>query len=265
MNKSEELTPLSVCKFQWFLAACTFLISVLTLAVTSIENYMRLCTSQEGPQWFGRSNVTAIIILIWFIGCVASIIHCTYNVSFDYCNRKRSKPLLPFETGLMVILIVLPILITLLVHIRVIIDAKKFMSQPTFKATAMYKADVSLVRSNFYCFIFFILCWLPYSIVFGISNSNSTHHISDKTFYCTAWLGLSKSCVSNIIYCFTNRHFRTAYVKLFNYCCCKTTVTTARRRQQDTTGRSDVRVHIIPGYNMYSYTSPQRSGNHSEI
>lgn len=35
MNKDEELPPLSVCKFQWFLAACTFLISVLTLAVSS--------------------------------------------------------------------------------------------------------------------------------------------------------------------------------------------------------------------------------------
>lgn len=34
MNKDEELPPLSVCKFQWFLAACTFLISVLTLAVS---------------------------------------------------------------------------------------------------------------------------------------------------------------------------------------------------------------------------------------
>lgn len=34
MNKEEELTPVSVCKFQWFLAACTFLISVLTLAVS---------------------------------------------------------------------------------------------------------------------------------------------------------------------------------------------------------------------------------------
>lgn len=35
MSKDEDLAPLSVCKFQWFLAACTFLISVLTLTVSS--------------------------------------------------------------------------------------------------------------------------------------------------------------------------------------------------------------------------------------
>jgi len=37
LNKDEEETPLSVCKFQWFLAACAFLVSVLTLAVSRIN------------------------------------------------------------------------------------------------------------------------------------------------------------------------------------------------------------------------------------
>lgn len=35
MSKDDDLASLSVCKFQWFLAACTFLISVLTLTVSS--------------------------------------------------------------------------------------------------------------------------------------------------------------------------------------------------------------------------------------
>lgn len=36
MNKDEDVAPLSVCKFQWFLAACAFLVSVLTLAVSRL-------------------------------------------------------------------------------------------------------------------------------------------------------------------------------------------------------------------------------------
>lgn len=135
------------------------------------------------------------------------------------------------------------------------------MSQPSFKPTAAYKSDFSLVRSNFYGFLTFVLFWLPFAIVFAISFSTSPQHITDKMFYYTAWLGLSKSCFHNIIYCITNRHFRSAYVKLFNYCCCKTTVSTARRRQTDVSRSGDVRVHIIPGYNLY--TSPQRASNHS--
>lgn len=251
---------------------------------------MRLCTTQDGPQWFGRSNVTAIILLIWFIGSVASGLQYVYDVSFDYCNRKNNKHLLPVETGMrfninllsstfndqnlvyfpidtgvIVTLILIPTLITFLVHIRIIIDAKKFMSQPSFKPSSAYKSDFSLVRSNFYSFLTFVLFWLPFSIVFAISFSTSPQNISDKMFYYTAWIGLSKSCFHNIIYCMTNRHFRNAYVNLFNYCCCKTTVSTARRRTTEVTTRSDVRVHIIPGYNMYSYSnSPQRSGAHSQ-
>jgi hypothetical protein len=66
-----------------------------------------------------------------------------------------------------VTLILLPLLITFLVHIRIIIDAKKFMSQPSFKPNAMYKSDFSLVRSNFYSFLTFVLFWLPFGTVFA--------------------------------------------------------------------------------------------------
>lgn len=74
------------------------------------------------------------------------------------------------------------------------------------------------------------------------------------------WFGLSKCCFHNFVYCFANKNFANAYMKLLSYCCCKTTVSTVRRRQNDVTPRSDVRVHIIPGYgNLNTYTSPQRS------
>lgn len=146
----------------------------------------------------------------------------------------------------------------------IIIDGKKFMTQANFKPTAIYKSDLSLVRSNFYSFLTFVIFWLPFTIVFSISFSTVPQNISDKTFYLTAWLGLLYSCFRNLIYLLTNRHFASAYLNLFNYCCCKTTVSTVRRRQTDPTTRSDVRVHIIPGYNMYSYTSPQRAGNHAK-
>lgn len=77
------------------------LIILNTPQVTSIENYMRLCTNTtpDGTQWFGRSNVTVIILLIWFIGSVTSGLQFAYDVTFDYCTRKNNKKLLPLETG----------------------------------------------------------------------------------------------------------------------------------------------------------------------
>lgn len=42
------------------------------------------------------------MLLIWFIGCVAAGLQYVYDVSFDYCERKKisNKNLLPYETGM---------------------------------------------------------------------------------------------------------------------------------------------------------------------
>ena len=89
--------------------------------VTSIENYMRLCTTQDGTQqWFARSNVTAIILLIWFIGSVASGLQYVSEVSFDYCKRNETnnKTLLPFETGNMLFWLFISVSYYFCIHCR---------------------------------------------------------------------------------------------------------------------------------------------------
>lgn len=93
--------------------------------------------------------------------------------------------------------------------------------------------------------------------------------VSPKYVIYLAWFALSKSCFNNLLYCVADRHFRSAYVKLFHYCCCKTTVSFSRRQRGgggggggggcDPSGRSGsgdvkLRVHII-----HSYASPSGS------
>lgn len=90
---------------------------------------------------------------------------------------------------------------------------------------------------------------------------NCSHHlfhqvrpVSPKVIVYLAWFALSKSCFNNLLYCVADRHFRTAYVKLFHYCCCKTTVSFSRRTRGDggrSSGDVRLRVHII-----HSYASP---------
>lgn len=167
--------------------------------------------------------------------------------------------MLPYQAAIVATLILLPLLLTFYIHMRIIIDVKRFMSTPNFKPSLNYTWDLSLARTNFYSFLIFIAFWLPFGIVLSY---HTTAQVANRVFYTTAWIGLSKSCFHNVIYCITNRHFRNAYVNLFHYCCCKTTVSVSRRQRTEACRpSSDVRVHIIPGYNMYSYTSPQRSGN----
>lgn len=216
---------------------------------------MRLCTVKE---WFSKGNTTGILLIIWFIGGLSSAVQFIFHLSFDYCSRK-SGGILPYQVTVISILILFPLLLTLYAHLKIILNVKRCMSEPSFKPNLNYQWDIALIRTNFYSFLLFILFWLPFGIVLAYSTSRT---VPNKIFYNTAWIGLSKSCVHNAIYCISNRHFRNAYVNLFHYCCCKTTVSTARRTRNDgSRPTADVRVHIIPGYNMYSYTSPQRDGN----
>lgn len=195
---------------------------------------------------------------MWCVGSISSGMQYVLNISFDYCTRKSSG-LLPYQALVVVTIILLPLVLTFYIHMRTIIDIKRFMRSPNFKPSLQYTWDISLARTNFYSFLIFILFWLPFGIVLSY---HTTAAVANRIFYTTAWVGLSKSSFHNVIYCITNRHFRNAYVNLFNYFCCKTTVSASRRQRHDVCRpSSDVRVHIIPGYNMYSYTSPQRAGN----
>ncbi|CAG7831480.1 unnamed protein product [Allacma fusca] len=75
------------------------------------------------------------------------------------------------------------------------------------------------------------------------------------------WPAILPPCLSSLINAIANKDFRRCYIQLFHYCCCKTSVALTRRPRDNLRGGSDVRVHIIPGYNMYSSSA----GHFSEI
>lgn len=89
----------------------------------------------------------------------------------------------------------------------------------------------------------------------------------------TVWyIALSNSCSFSYMYAATNRDFREAFNKLFYYCCCKSHVTFSRKgaaiRRTVANESMGLRVHIIPGLNIYAQrkdttsasTSSYRSG-----
>lgn len=150
----------------------------------------------------------------------------------------------------------MPVLVTFLCYCRIVTSVRAARRRPSFKPPVTFAWDYALTLTNMYSFVIFVAFWLPFGVVLAIGT---VRYIPNRIFYNLAWFALSKSVVNNILYCCTNRHFRNAYVNLFHYCCCKTTVSFSRRQRGEGCRPSgDVRVHIIPGYNMY--TSPQRAG-----
>lgn len=82
----------------------------------------------------------------------------------------------------------------------------------------------------------------------------------------TVWyIAISNSCSFSYMYAATNRDFRDAFNKLFYYCCCKSHVTFSRKgatiRRTVVNESMGLRVHIIPGLNIYAQRKDTMSGN----
>lgn len=244
---------LFVCRFQWFLAAMCFLVTVISMAAVAAENYVRLCCASNMYELLTRGRITAILLTFWCVCAITSGLQFVTDLSFDYCTR-RSTGVITYQATVGAVFVFLPISFTLFCYVGTVYQIRTAKARPSFKPPVIFGWDYALMQTNIYSFLLFLVFWLPFGVVLA---TDTVHRISNLMFYNLAWLGISKSCINNVLYCITNRHFRGAYVNLFHYCCCKTTVSFSRRQRPEGIRPSgDVRVHIIPGYNMYY--SPQR-------
>lgn len=253
--------PTQLCNVQWSLAILSWLTTVLSLAATAAENYSRLCLSPDTYARLTTTRITWMAVLIWIVSGLAVALQQAYDLGPDYCTRKSSG-ILFYQATVAALFVILPAILTTLFYARTIMQVRLARAHPSFKPPVAFGWDYSLMKTNMYSFFLFFVFWLPFGVLLFIGSVKT---ISPRLFYNLAWIALSKSCVNNFLYCLTDRHFRSAYINLFHYCCCKTTVTFSRRSRGELARPSgDVRVHIIPGYNMYSYTSPQRNRENSK-
>ncbi|XP_054277057.1 alpha-1A adrenergic receptor-like [Macrosteles quadrilineatus] len=253
-----------VCHVQWFLAILCWIVTVLTLLAVSVENYARLCSRPERYALLTPSSVTLVVLCIWILGTGATVAQSVYDLGPDYCGRKKEdeeEGMQRNHAAVATTVVAIIALFTSAFYLAATYQVRSAHLNPSFKPPLAFTWDYSLMKTNISSFILFFAFWLPFGIVLAIDSS---HQVSSKLFYILAWFALSKSCVNNILYAACNRHFRSAYLNLFHYCCCKTTVAFSRRPRGEVRPSGDVRVHIIPGYNMYSYTSPQRASRESK-
>lgn len=89
----------------------------------------------------------------------------------------------------------------------------------------------------------------------GVHHTNSSRITASELISLQGlllWPAILPPCLSSLINALSNKDFRRCYIQLFHYCCCKTSVALTRRSRDNLRGGSDVRVHIIPGYNIYN-------------
>ncbi|KAK2578783.1 hypothetical protein KPH14_008886 [Odynerus spinipes] len=240
---------LGTCRFEGTLEALCFLVTVLTLTTIAAENYARLCLPPERYNVLTASRVTVTIITIWLIAVIAVVLQSSLDVGPDFCQRKFGGIAVEQVVGV-TILVGLPTLTTTLLYAKLVLCVRR-ATRGSYKPPIAFSWDYELTKANIYSCLIFLIFWLPFGIAVCV---NSFTPISAHYLYSLAWFAFSKSCFNNLLYCVADRHFRSAYVKLFHYCCCKTTVNFSRRTRADAARNSSdvrLRVHII-----HSYASP---------
>lgn len=125
----------------------------------------------------------------------------------------------------------------------------------TILCTYSYMTDDQLLKSNIIVFILNLTLWFPFVLltIAAQYREQFTQELKDSVW----WMATLNCCSCSYVYALTNKDFREAFNKLFYYCCCKSHVTFQRktpifRRQLDVDSKGNLRVHIIPGLNVFS-------------
>ncbi|KAG9510415.1 hypothetical protein GZH46_01046, partial [Fragariocoptes setiger] len=133
--------------------------------------------------------------------------------------------------------------------------------------TSSFVADDQLLKSNIAVFVFTLFLWSPYLLTSAIVTGRRQLFVALDVSNTLWWILVLNSCSYSYVYASTNRDFREAFNKLFYYCCCKSHVTFQRkgpilRRQLDVDESGNLRIHIIPGLNLYAHRANKEASIH---
>lgn len=250
----------SICHFQWLVTLSTLTISVISFMLMSVENLKGLTSIISYEKCCTKLRIVIIVLITWILGLALPLTQHVNAYGPSVCSGDRNSYSTINPTYHLIITIsvlILPTLITLLCFTRCFFIIKWLRSQleihPTEDPWAYMLTDENLLKSNICVYISSFLMWTPL-IIASIVNIYSP--VAQEWLNSTWYLALCHSCVYSFLYAATNRDFAEAFFKLFYYCCCKSHVTWQRKgggpRRGPSYGPMGLRVHIIPGLNMYS-------------
>ena len=248
-----------ICHFQWLATLTTLLISVLTFMFISIENFHGLYSINSYDSTCTKFRIILIVILTWTIGICFSIGQHVNSFGPSFCPEETSKSIwLPYHASVFGLILLAPSLITLFYFTRCVFRVRflKFQIETSRKDDpwSFIVINNKLLKCNIVVYVISLLMWMPLCIT---SIVHLSQPISQKLLNTSWYVALANSCIFSFLYALTNKEFGDAFFKLFYYCCCKSHVTFDRkgpspRRTNLATDSINLKMHIIPGLNMYN-------------
>lgn len=227
--------------------------------MVSFENYFRLCRTRFAYGLFKHLPVTIIAVIIFIISFGVSTVGVYFKLDYDYCRREHYGNFI-FRLTTLMVLHVLPFAITIILLLSTALVVRARARRLIhYKRSQQYDQDYAFTNLNIFCYLLFVIAWIPYLII--VNNYPAS---SDSTYYNCTWLGIFRSLITSFFYSSLNGDFRHAFAHLFYYCCCKSSMTTPfinrhRRGFEYKITAGDVKVHLMH-HTMVVGNSPARAG-----
>ncbi|XP_023219221.1 histamine H2 receptor-like isoform X1 [Centruroides vittatus] len=242
----------SICTFQWLTTVVCFLVSVQSFMFMALDNCLGLNSLVTYDLCCTKWRILFGVSVVWCCSVSFAVIQYVMGYGPSFCDSNFNVwP--PYHITAGILLVICPLLLTIIYFTRAIFKLRDFKLQLEVleDPTAYVLTDECLLKSNIVVFIVMLMMWMPYAVVIVISALRPvTINLMDTSW----WVAITNSCLYSYVYAATNRDFREAFNKLFYYCCCKSHVTFTRRSRDPRRAGNGIglRVHIIPGLNIYA-------------
>ncbi|RWS02332.1 histamine H2 receptor-like protein [Dinothrombium tinctorium] len=261
----------AICHFQWIITIACLMVSVLSFMFMATENFLGLGSLVAYDICCTKFRIILFTFITWFWGIGFAFTQHIYDFGPSFCAHEVNDPIwVPYHASVGAVAILLPTLVTMWYFTRSAFRMKhlkvQYETNPGEDPWAYIFTEESVLQSNIIVYIISFLMWAPFCVVGAI---HTVKPMSADVLQTVWWLALSNSCGYSYVYAFTNRDFGEAFFKLFYYCCCKSHVTFTRKGAGVRRGLANdpmgLRVHIIPGLNIYNQRrepQPMRTNAH---
>nr|XP_027205765.1 neuropeptide CCHamide-2 receptor-like [Dermatophagoides pteronyssinus] len=254
----------TLCHFQWLITLACFIVSILSFLFMSIDNYFGMKSLITYHLCCTKCRICFLIIFIWLAAFIIPFLQHSNHFGPEFCKDKRHWKIMPdyhpYALGFLIICTI--ITLAYFTYSLFMYKNYKIQLESTPEAANFILTDGCLLQSNVIVYVCSLAMWLPLIVTMVVDTINPV----PQDYLNTVWyIAISNSCSFSYMYAATNRDFRDAFNKLFYYCCCKSHVTFSRKgatiRRTVVNESMGLRVHIIPGLNIYAQRKDTMSGN----
>ena len=221
----------TVCQIHAFLSLFVVYVSPVTMALTAVNRYVRMCKSnQQYKRFFSQRKSCVVLASAWmFVACYILIPRFTGLLIFDFepgyaaCLSKHLSKFSKMVHAFVVVVLffILPLTVTIFSYRKV---SKKIREHNTSVAQALQTRqglnatlsthEIRISRSLFVVVFAFMLCWLPAWAITILTRvvGNIPRNVQLLCAFC---LSLSNT-INPFIYAGMNQLFRREFTRILS-------------------------------------------------